>query len=108
MLNAPESYPRQTEHLPDGIYLVHWTHNEIPLEGREAIQSQLVRANRFGDVEDWADANVADGYALATIEKQYAYRDLYESQEPDVVLAARWGGGHTYVTPNSSSTRKES
>lgn len=79
------------ERLPDGIYLVHFTSALLPAR-QEPIRHALVRANRFLDVEDWADANTPEGYELATTEKQYAYRDLYESQEADVVISTTWGG----------------
>lgn len=78
---------------PDGIYLVHFTHEGIPAKGVMPVTHRLVRADRFQDVEDWADGHVPDGYALATIEKQYAYRDLYEDQRPDAILIHRFHGG---------------
>lgn len=80
-----------TDHQPDGIYLVHFASTTLDVR-RPSVTHVLVRANRFLDVEDWADANTPEGYELATTEKQYAYRDLYESQEADVVISTTWGG----------------
>ena len=74
---------------PDGIYLVHFSKDNILLdmdEDHPTIIHKLVRAHQFMWVEDWANENCPDNYVVAAIEKQYVYRDLYENQEPDAVI----------------------